>query len=370
MRLSRAAPLGALGALALACGARSELDLAGARSGPAGEAAPDGGSSATDAGNARDAAVSPGEAGGDASPETDAAAADPDCTGSGVTVTTTYEFPDAIALDGAFVYWHDQVGIARAPKQGGAAERLTGTPAQQWPDLASFALSATDAYFVSGDANGIEWMPKAGGGPTPLSSLPTFVFPGVVVGASRAFVWGEVSGGTEVIDAFALPNGAPVRVQNDVIPTAMVVTDTLAYAATSNGIVALDAQHGTAAGLGGSAAEGIAIDSTDAYFSSVDSSSGFAVARVPLSGKGTVTVVATPGAGTVVGLAVSDTDIYYGDRVTPALRKILHKTPSNVAALVTFATGDQPIGVALDARCVFVTVARSTTGGYILAAPR
>ena len=286
------------------------------------------------------------------------------CANGLVKIADTGAQPDQLVLDGGFLYWHDQDGISRVHKTGGTVQGLTKTPAPGWPELAAFALSSTDVYFAFGPQIGM--VPKQGGPMTPIP-LPIPNFPFVATSKTTLYAW---SGGMPG-PLFAAPlggggPGAPIATLPT--PTSKIVVDgNRGYTATDGGVQAVDLGTGTITWLSGLGAADVAVDASDVYFTTIDMTNGAAVMRVPKTGGPQSTVVAENGAYAV---ALSATDLYFTERLDMLVKKVVGKTSSLVVIVASFDFTTQPIALALDDQCVYVTVAPNGAPGAIYGAPR
>jgi len=317
--------------------------------------------------HAADAGPPPADAGSDAIPIFDASEDVPaplGCANGLVKIADTGVEPDQLVLDGGFLYWHDRDGISRVHKAGGAVQALAQGAAPGWPELAAFALSNTDVYFAFGPQ--ITMVSKQGGPPQPIPIPIPPNFPFVATSKTMLYAW---SGGMPG-PLFAAPLGGGPGAPVANLPTAaskIVVDGTRGYTATDGGVQAIDLGTGTVTWLSGLGAADVAADASDVYFTTIDVTNGAAVMRVPKAGGPQSTVAAENGAYAV---ALSATDLYFTERLDMLVRKVVGKTSTLVVNVASFDFTTQPIALALDDQCVYVTVAPNGAPGAIYGAPQ
>ena len=287
-----------------------------------------------------------------------------DCATSFVKIADTEKNPDQIVIDGAFVYWHDDKGVSRAPKAGGPAQSLAQTSATSWPTLASFALSSTDVYFVIGPGQ-VAMVSKQGGSVKPIP-MPVPDFPGVATSTTMLYAWSTGSPGS----LFSATLGGAPGMPFTPLPAAtskIAIDGAFGYAASNGGVQSIDLVTGKVTYLSGLAASDGAVDASDVYFTTIDVTNGTAIMRVPKAGGAQSKVRDEKGAYAV---ALDATDLYFGNRLSQSVNKIVGKTSSSVVQIAALDSTTQPIGIALDDQCVYIAAAPISGTGAIYAAPK
>jgi hypothetical protein len=166
----------------VACGARTELDRP--------DAGPPFDASAADVVDAR--------------PNVDAPVIAATCSATTTTVLAKADAElDAVAVDDAYVYFHDGTRISRVPKGGGAVEMVASVPSLGWPYVGAFILRDDLAWLSigsGGTSTSIVTGPKTGGASSVLltesgtyygvSAAPSgfFLFGGSVTNSKAFFV--------------------------------------------------------------------------------------------------------------------------------------------------------------------------------------
>ncbi len=288
----------------------------------------------------------------------------PSCTSGLVKITSTDVEPDEILIDGGFVYWHDRSGVSRAPKAGGTAQVLAQSAPLGWPELAAFALSTTNVYFAFGPTM-IAAVSKTGGPVQPIP-MPVPNFPAVAT--SPTMVYGWASSGTSPLLAMPL-GGGPVQPVGT-LPSAsnkMVIDGARGFIASDGGVQYINLGSGAVTYLSGLGASDVAVDASAVYFSTIDVTNGTAIVQVPRNGGATSVILKRNG---VYALALSQTDLYFTERLDMIVGKIIGKATSNVVQIAQFDFSTQPVAIALDDLCVYVTVAPNGAPGAIYAAPK
>jgi hypothetical protein len=288
----------------------------------------------------------------------------PACATHLVKIGDTAKDPDEILIDGDFVYWHDAIGVARAPKAGGPAQVLAPVPQLGWPALGTFALSSTDVYFGSGPTM-IAMVSKQGGPMQPVP-MPIPNFPRVATSSTMVYGWAE--GAPSPLFAAPLGGGPGKPIGNLPTPTSkMVIDGARGFTATDAGVQSVDLVTGAVTFLSGLGASDVAVDSTDVYFTTIDVTNGTSIMRVPKNGGPQSKVVDWNGA---YGIAVGETDLYFTDRLDMLVQKLVGKTGSSIVQIAGFDPTTQPVDIALDEQCAYFTVAPSGAPGAIFAAPK
>ncbi len=186
-----------------------------------------------------------------------------------VTLAQTAAQPDAIAIDGEWIYWHDGAGVFRVKKTGGPAHFVAKASPAIWPDLVAFALAGGFVFYADGDV--ILRAPVGGGTTVPFAF--TLASAGFATDASHVFAWSRVGSPTE-IDRFDFSGAGFTKV--DVLsepPSEMVFDGKTAYAAADPGVWKLGFGAGDEL-LSGLTATDVAVDGATVYFTSDDATNG------------------------------------------------------------------------------------------------
>lgn len=273
--------------------------------------------------------------------------------------------PDAIAIAGDYVYWHDSQGISRVHKSGGAPEPIvTNQVTHGWPHLSPFALGG--GYVFYADPLGtISRVPVSGGAPDALG--PHAVEAGLAAGTSHVYFWERTVGSTDVKRMDFAGQGLVTWDTVPEPPGVLVVDgDAQAIATADPGV--FDVFSGGHDILSGLSSIDVVFDESHVYFTSYDATNGARVMTLVVQSLATTPIADTAGA---YAIAIDQNDLYFTDRKALRVRRIANKT-GPVTDVANAASGFEPIDVALDGSCVFWTSAAhaSDTPGAIMVAPK
>jgi hypothetical protein len=310
--------------LLVGCGARTELDGASSR---------------------RDASV--------VDVATEGAPTATSCAAGVVQVATAGTLPDTIVLDDAWVYWHEQGGIFRVKKTGGAIETLQPASSAFWPDLAAFAVGG-GSLFYGKDASSVMRDEQT------LYALPS---PGFAASASHVFVWSRDILPSPLLEfAFDGTGG-----WNNSYITRKAVE--MSFAPPE--IVCVAEDPGVECGgqlLSGLSATDLVATNEDVWFTSNDATNGARVMHIELPSLKTTPIADTVGALAIAGDA---TALYFTDATNRRVRRIEGKTGpvSDVASVGPELT---PVDVVADDTCVYWTSSSVAPNGpgAVMAGPK
>jgi len=320
-------------AACLACGGRSDLDV------PVGPAA----SPAVDAATfdvvapSIDSGVEP-----DATP--------PLCMVSSPTLlTTTSGTPDEIVVSGGYVYWSDGSGISRIPASGGTVLPIAST-VWGWPMYDHFLVDGPNLVWAS---NGLEMTPLSGGPSQKIGSLSAA---GVTADDNGLLVW-QFDGIESPLEQVER-QGASVTAVTTALPDATIqmiaVGDTFYGGSETEGVFTIT--NGAVAKLGTAPVNDLAWDGTTLFFTEWGMSS-VSVWRVDDGNATSITPVPYAWLG---GLAVTSDYVYFANRSTGGVERI-DKDGTNhvtVGSVPVVGAWSEALGVAVDASCVYWTVAQ------------
>lgn len=285
-------------------------------------------------------------------------------------IAATGPHPDAIALDGDHVYWHDQNGIFRVPKKGGSPSLVATTVSTFWPELVPFAIASGNVYFAgAGDA--LSFVPVGGGTATSIGK--SFAQAGFAASDSWVYAWSQAQGATPLV-RFHFDGSGATQVDSMAHPPNEMVfgPNEVAYVAFDPGVQQNDYSSMAGASdtdLSGLAAEDIAVSGSQVYFTSNDSTNGARVMTVSTDTKIVSPIADTFGA---VTLALDDADLYFADGDGLRVRRVAGKT-GPVTDVATVGPDAAPIDLALDGTCVYFTVAPragADAPGAVMVAPK
>jgi hypothetical protein len=265
-------------------------------------------------------------------------------------LATSSTFASQVALDDSFAYFAQYTSIERVSKAGGASQLIASAWLVSSPVVAGFALDATDLYYVA-EMYHVDRLPKGGGTEQELFDLYSEV-PLTVVNGPHLYVWSG-DGGTTL---FRIPTaGGASTVVTSQLPAytnAIAIDGNVAYV-TSNatGTWVVDLTNGSALQRDTMPAWNVVIDSTYAYFTTGnhDPKGPNAVMRMAKTGGAPEELAKATYA---FALALDGDSVYFTDTNAGAIERV----PKGGGVPTTVATdGDDPIGIAVDDRCVYWT---------------
>jgi hypothetical protein len=283
---------------------------------------------------------------------TDEAAATPSCAKGIVEIAQTGSKPDTIVIDAEWVYWHDETGVLRAKKTGGAPETLSQRAAFFWPDLAAFAIGNGRLFDADGDA--ITFQGAA------LAHMP---IPGFAASSSHVFVWSRDLAQSPVL-RFDF-SGAGGQTGSPIDGKAVEMT----FTGPGVPCIALDPGVECDGGyLSGLTASDIVATTTDVWITSNDPTNGARVLHIEVPSASTAPIPDTAGAFAIAG---DDTDLFFTDLLARRVRRIDGKTGPVVDIAPASATLT-PVDVVVDDTCVYWTNASVAPNapGAVMAAPK
>jgi sugar lactone lactonase YvrE len=209
-------------------------------------------------------------------------------TPSRITIASTQDNPQGLAVDATSVYWANNDGgtVLKAPLGGGVATTLAS--GQDGPF--GIAVDATSVYWTNEEGGTVMKVPLGGGTTTTLASGQSA--PTAITLDSTNVYW--TNSGSSTVMKVALGGGTATTL---------------------------------ATGQNGS---GIAVDATSVYLANYSAGT---VTKVPLGG-GTVTTLAS-GQGGPTGIAVDATSVYWTNRNSGAVMKV----PLDGGTATTLASG-------------------------------
>jgi hypothetical protein len=280
-------------------------------------------------------------------------------------IAQTSSRPDALVIDGDYVYWHDAKGISRVHKSGGAPEWIVANQlTHYWPHLAPFALGGGYVFYAD-TLDYVSRVPVSGGAPEKFGFGA--VETGFASGTSHVYFWERTVGVTDIKRIDFAGQGLVTWDTVPEPPSEMVFDgDAQAIAAADPGV--FDVHSGGPEILSGLSAVDLAFDPTHVYFTSDDATNGSRVMTLVISSLATTPIADTAGA---YAIAIDANDIYFTDRTALRVRRIANKT-GPVTDVASSDAGFEPIDVALDGACVFWTSAAHADDapGAVMVAPK
>ncbi len=350
-------------AIAAACGGRTDLDVAvdeestepEVDASTADARAIDASIDASTDVEVSDAEIADAHDAGDASVILDCIAT------STMTLATIDGAVEEVTAHGGFVYFHTATGIWRVPKRGGAPI-LMALPFTTlgWPKpFAVDDFGITSWKIASGGAStSIYRVPIAGGSVTTLATLTGEMWGAVSAGSGAADFWnGTALYGIDVLGTVNEISGTMPTYTSD-----LFVDDSGIYTASEQGVTHLD--NGTFESLAPGFALALAIDETDVYFETGDSSGNRTIAQVAKTGGSTTQLLAAADY-LLQGIVVDASHLYVA--MGTVLR--MNKDGSAQTVVGTGSAGTRALSVSLDDRCVYWAEG-ATTVTNIKAAPK
>jgi hypothetical protein len=297
--------------------------------------------------------------GGGTEPSVDAGS---DAQAHGCTlIATTAVHPDAIAIDDAFIYFHDDEGIWRLSKSGSTPVKLASATATLWPDLSPMSLSGGFVFYT--DADTLTRVPVTGGASVSFGENGPML--GVAANAADVWFWSRGPAPDFPISRVTLAGiGEPDVADLDEPPGKIFFGDTTAFAVADPGVFAIGLNGGSQLLYGLSAVDVVA-DDDDVYFTSSDATNG---ARIMQLSKKTLAATKIAGSEGAYALAIGNGDLYFTDRTNSHVRRIIGKVGQAVD-IVSISQNYSPIDIAVDDQCVYFTAA-GAIDGLLMAAPR
>jgi hypothetical protein len=275
------------------------------------------------------------------------------CVAGVVQIATTGTVPDTIALSGDWVYWHEQGGIIRVKKSGGAIETLHPASSTFWPDLAAFAVGG-GSLFYGKDVSSVMMDEQT------LYALPN---PGFASSASHVYVWSrDILPSPLLTYAFDGTGG-----WNNQYITRKPVEMTFAPPE----IVCIAEDPGVECGgqlLSGLSATDLVATNDDVWFTSNDLTNGARVMHIELPSLKTAPIDDTVGALAIAGDA---TALYFTDATNRRVRRIAGKT-GPVSDIASVGPSFTPVDVVADDTCVYWTSSSVAPDGpgAVMAGPK
>ena len=276
--------------------------------------------------------------------------------------------PDTIAIDDAFVYWHDETGISRVAKTGGQPEVLASSPATFWPTLVAFTLAGGYVFFAN--AAGSASRVAGGGGSVDVLGWNQ---PELAFAASSKFVyaWSQQGGPTPIM-RFGFDGSGPNQVDYLTHPPNEMIVDAneTAYVAADPDVLANDyaGKSGLDVLLSGLTATDVAPAGDDVYFTSDDATNGARVMVVSMKTLNAHPIGDTTGA---FALAQDDSDLYFTDGFGLRVRRVADKK-GPVTDVTSVGPDFSPIDLVVDGACVYFTSAPrdGASPGAVMVAPK
>ena len=287
------------------------------------------------------------------------------CTAASVTLlASTGVDLDQVALDDSYVYYHENTGIWRTAKSGGAPRQVATMTVLGWPDLAGFAVNDAGVVWwqvATGAATTTVYRaPGSGGAPSIVATLGNEYASGSLDSLGSIYLWygGPTNQSLDVVMA----DGVATTVVS-LLPTTYtlsVVSDgTNLFESGGGAVLRFDGTEFTAiADLPGTYAGGLAFDDTTLYFETNDG-----VGVPPVFGtEDTVTSPTTlfPATNIYVDCVVVDGPyVYFVNRLGSSIIRMNKDGTSRITVVQETAT-HQIMDMAIDGRCIYW----SETAGY------
>jgi hypothetical protein len=288
------------------------------------------------------------------------------CTAASVTrLASTGVDLDQVALDDSYVYYHENTGIWRTAKSGGAPTQVATMTVLGWPDLAGFAVNEAGVIWwqvATGAAKTTVYRaPGSGGAPSTVATLGNDYASGSLDSLGSVYLWygGPTNPSLDVVMA----DGVAATVVS-LLPTTYtlsVVSDGKnLFESGGGGVLRFDGTEFTAiADLPGTYAGGLAFDDTTLYFETNDGVGNVTVSSVPKTG-GTPTTLFSTTNIYVDRVVVDGPYLYFVNRLGSSIIR-MNKDGTSQITVVQEPAADQIMDVAIDDRCIYW----SETAGYV-----
>jgi hypothetical protein len=348
---------------------------------------------ASDAGGAPDGASGVLDASGHAESGVivlDAAALDADIDAAAIACIATGPTPiandgaawiDQLALDSHTVYFHDQAGLHRVGKSGGAVTSVYPLMNYVAPDLGAFGANDDGVTFWQSHPNppsstfDVLHVGPLGGAPVKLATLTGMAGRGTIDNLDRTFVIADDDRGNSSVIEVA-PDGAtttvptvsdPGLVRSDGIDTYFTITAGLFRATKTSPVMIGVLQPYTYF-------VDFIFDGATIYFTAYDVDNNVVAGAMAKQGGATPTVLWSSSSVSLSGMDQDTTFIYVADRGKPAIVRI-RKDGTGSDEIITGAHELENFNdVKVDDRCIYysyVSYAATITGkGSVFAMPK
>jgi hypothetical protein len=288
---------------------------------------------------------------------------------------------DQLALDAHTVYFHDQAGLHRVGKSGGAVTDIYPLKNFSAPDLGAFGVNDDGVTFWQSHPNppsstfDVFHVDPLGGAPVKLTTLPAMAGRGTIDDLDRTFVVSEPQNGTSASVFEVAPDGTSSKVTTSTLDFHIVRSDGIdTYFAGQAGIFRATANGPVRIGLLQPYAYFIdfIFDGPMIYFEAYDALNNVIVGAMAKQVDATPTIVWS-GRVLLSGMDQDATFIYVADRGTPAILRI-RKDGTGSDAVITGVQLDNFNDVKVDDNCIYysyVSYAQTIAGqSSVIAMPK
>jgi hypothetical protein len=289
---------------------------------------------------------------------------------------------DQVAIDSHTVYFHDQNGVHRVPKSGGAVIDVTPLKNYNWPDITAFGADDDGITFwqylpsTAAPTIAVSHIGPNGGAATRIASLSGLYAYGTTNALGQAFIYYGVpnSNPQSVGLSEVAPDGTVTPLPSAGTSTGFVRSDGVDTYVASNFAIYRITQNGMT--LVGTTQQtmyviGILIDGPTLYFMADDSTQDVVIGAMPKQGGGPTTMLWSSSGVALGGMAQDDAFLYIVDRFKPAIVRI-RKDGTGVDDAVAGVNGESFTDVKVDDKCLYYSYYSSvpTAKVAIFAAPK
>jgi hypothetical protein len=285
---------------------------------------------------------------------------------------------DQIAIDSRSVYFHDDDGLHRVGKSGGAVVSVAPLKNYNWPDLTAFAANEDGVTFwqVNPGAKGatvdVSHVGPFGGAPHKIATAQGPLYYGTMNDLDQVFLMfggPAYPGITEIAPDGTTSPVASTGMYTDFVRSDDVDTyfasESLLYRSNAGGLAQVGATQS------GMFIIGFVFDGPTIYFIADDSTQDIVVGSMAKQGGMPSTTLWTSNGVALGGMDQDESFVYVVDRFKPAIVRI-HKDGSGVDDAVVGAKGESFTDVKVDDRCVYYSYSSPVKGvsAGVFAAPK
>jgi hypothetical protein len=278
---------------------------------------------------------------------------------------------DQIAIDSHHVYFHDESGVHRVGKSGGAVITIAPLKNWVWPDLGAFDVNddgLTLWQYQPGTSPTIDVsrIGPNGGAPVKIATLQGMPGAGTLNDLDHALIvyGGPAPAVPGIMDV--APDGTATYVPSGGFDLAFARSDdTDVYYSSNWAIYRSGAKSDTQIGKAPDFTyiTSFVFDGDTIYFVADDSTQDVTVGSMPKKGGGPTTILWSSSSVALGGMAQDETFLYVVDRFKPAIVRI-RKDGTGVDDAIAGVNGkDSYMDVKVDDKCVYFTAGASTPTG-------
>jgi hypothetical protein len=281
------------------------------------------------------------------------------------------------------VYFHDEAGLHRVGKSGGAVTDVYPLKNFWAPDLGAFGANDDGVTFWQSHPNppsstfDVLHVGPFGGAPVKLATLPWMAGRGTVDSRDRTFVIGDPQNGQNSSVFEVAPDGTTSQVVSSTIDASLVRSDgTDTYFAGSGGIFRATTNGPLRLALFFPYVyfTDFIFDGPTIYFTANDVDENVIVGAVSKHGDTTNPTILWSGRVLLSGMDQDATYVYAADRGTPAILRIRKDGAGSEQVITGVNAVDNFNDVKVDDKCIYysyVSYAKSTAGtSSVIAMPK